>query len=124
VSSVVGDPVKFAVTLRPIGWVFAVWNGWALVLMARARTALLPAGETAQLLDRGPFRVSRNPVGSQNLGSVPELRVCRRLWVGGAQTGGHDLVADVHADSACGGSDGAAAAGGCGQGRRATGPAP
>ena len=42
---------------------------------------------------------------------MPELRVCRRLWVVGAQTGGHDLAADVHADSACGGSDGAAAAG-------------
>jgi protein-S-isoprenylcysteine O-methyltransferase Ste14 len=66
VTSMVGDPVKFAVILRPIGWVFAgafvVWNGWALVLMARARTALLPAGGTAQLLDRGPFRVSRNPL--------------------------------------------------------------
>ena len=43
--------------------------------------------------------------------STSELRVCRRLWVVGTQTGGHDLVAAVHAGSACGGSDGAAAAG-------------
>jgi len=66
VTSVVGDPVEMPVAVRPIGWVFVgafvVWNGWALMLMARARTALLPGGETVQLLDRGPFRASRNPL--------------------------------------------------------------
>ncbi len=41
---------------------FAVWNGWALVLMRRHRTALLPGGATRTILDTGPFAVSRNPL--------------------------------------------------------------
>ena len=41
---------------------FALWNGWALVLMAKNRTAVLPGGPTLTVLDRGPFRVSRNPL--------------------------------------------------------------
>jgi len=61
-----GDPVGLPPILRPVGWalvgVFAVWNGWALTLMTRARTALLPGEATTRLLDRGPFRVSRNPL--------------------------------------------------------------
>ena len=48
-----------------LGWAligaFVVWNGWGLLLMAR-RTAMLPGGSTRQLLDRGPFRLSRNPL--------------------------------------------------------------
>ena len=42
--------------------VFAVWNGWALAVMAAHRTALLPGGATRVVLDRGPFRFSRNPL--------------------------------------------------------------
>ncbi len=42
--------------------VFAIWNGWTLVTMAAARTAVLPGGATRQILDRGPFRISRNPL--------------------------------------------------------------
>ncbi len=41
---------------------FALWNSWALWLMARHDTALLPGGSTSTILDRGPFRVSRNPL--------------------------------------------------------------
>jgi len=41
---------------------FGFWNGWALVVMAAHRTALLPGGATRVVLDRGPFRVSRNPL--------------------------------------------------------------
>jgi len=41
---------------------FVVWNGWALALMARHRTALLPGGATTTILDRGPFRLTRNPL--------------------------------------------------------------
>jgi protein-S-isoprenylcysteine O-methyltransferase Ste14 len=66
VSSGLGDPVRLPLSVRPAGWAlvgaFAVWNGWALVLMGRARTALLPGGVTMQVLDRGPFRLSRNPL--------------------------------------------------------------
>ena len=62
-----GDPVALPTTAsRNIALVltaaFALWNGWALVLMARHRTALLPGGATRTLLDRGPFRWSRNPL--------------------------------------------------------------
>lgn len=41
---------------------FAVWNGAALWIMARERTALLPGGATRVILDRGPFGLSRNPL--------------------------------------------------------------
>lgn len=51
---------------RPIGWVllglFALWNGWSLLLMRQHRTGLLPGQETRVILDRGPFGISRNPL--------------------------------------------------------------
>lgn len=64
-TTVVGDPLA----LPPGGChaiagiltlAFVLWNGWALVLMARHDTALLPGGSTRTILDRGPFRLSRN----------------------------------------------------------------
>jgi protein-S-isoprenylcysteine O-methyltransferase Ste14 len=63
----VGDPVALpAETSRAVGAalivVLAGWNSWALRLMGRHRTALLPGGSTTTILDRGPFRVSRNPL--------------------------------------------------------------
>jgi protein-S-isoprenylcysteine O-methyltransferase Ste14 len=63
----VGDPVALPLGLsRGVAAVlivaFAFWNGSALVLMARYRTALLPGGSTRTILDRGPFGVSRNPL--------------------------------------------------------------
>lgn len=66
-TATVGDPVALPVAAsRTIGVVlivaFALWNGWCLFLMARHRTALLPGGSTSRILDRGPFRVSRNPL--------------------------------------------------------------
>ena len=42
--------------------VFGVWNGWALLTMARHRTALLPGGATTTVIDHGPFAWSRNPL--------------------------------------------------------------
>lgn len=41
---------------------FAIWNGWALLVMAKRRTALLPGGATRVLIDTGPFGMSRNPL--------------------------------------------------------------
>ena len=63
----VGDPFALpAEASRAVGTVlivaFAGWNGWALWLMGRHQTALLPGGSTTTILDRGPFRVSRNPL--------------------------------------------------------------
>jgi protein-S-isoprenylcysteine O-methyltransferase Ste14 len=63
----VGDPVALPpaasrVVALVLIVVFALWNGWALWLMGRHRTALLPGGSTTTILDRGPFRVSRNPL--------------------------------------------------------------
>jgi len=62
-----GDPLVLPVaTSRIVAIVlvvaFALWNGWALWLMARNETALLPGGSTRTILDQGPFRVSRNPL--------------------------------------------------------------
>ncbi|MDQ1530919.1 MAG: hypothetical protein QOE37_1024 [Microbacteriaceae bacterium] len=67
VTAGVGDPIAVPAGIaRAVAAVlivvFAVWNGWALWLMARHRTALLPGGSTRTILDRGPFRVSRNPL--------------------------------------------------------------
>lgn len=66
VTATAGDPVGLPAVSRPAGWVpvgmFAVWNGWGLALMGRARTGLLPGVATTRLLARGPFRVSRNPL--------------------------------------------------------------
>ncbi len=67
ITTAAGDPVALAAgASRAVGIVlviaFALWNSWALWLMARHRTALLPGGSTRVILDRGPFRVSRNPL--------------------------------------------------------------
>ena len=63
----VGDPLTLAPdTARVVGTVlfvlFAIWNGWTLTVMAGNRTAVLPGGATRVVLERGPFRLSRNPL--------------------------------------------------------------
>lgn len=66
VSWLVGDPLRRGALTSAVGWLlivgFAVWNGWALWLMARHRTGLLPGAATSTILDRGPFGRSRNPL--------------------------------------------------------------
>src|SRR3954447_6065296 len=66
VLSGLGDPLPRSTGTTVAGWVlvavFAAWNGWALVMMARHDTALLPGGETTNLIRTGPFRFSRNPL--------------------------------------------------------------
>jgi protein-S-isoprenylcysteine O-methyltransferase Ste14 len=66
VSRLVGDPLADSSALVVLGWLlvaaFTVWNGWALVTMARHRTALLPGGATRTVIDSGPFTRSRNPL--------------------------------------------------------------
>jgi protein-S-isoprenylcysteine O-methyltransferase Ste14 len=66
VSAWVGDPLDASPATAGLGWLllaaFAVWNGWALLLIARHQTALLPGGETTTVIDRGPFAWSRNPL--------------------------------------------------------------
>jgi protein-S-isoprenylcysteine O-methyltransferase Ste14 len=66
VSGIVGDRLPASSATTTVGWVlvaaFAVWNGWALVAMARHDTALLPGGATTTVVRRGPFAVSRNPL--------------------------------------------------------------
>lgn len=62
-----GDPIPLPEgPSRVVGTVvivaFVLWNGWALWLMGRARTGLLPGDPTRTILDRGPFGVSRNPL--------------------------------------------------------------
>jgi protein-S-isoprenylcysteine O-methyltransferase Ste14 len=66
VSSLVGDPLAASPVTVGLGWLlvaaFVVWNGWALVTIAKHRTALLPGGATTIVIDRGPFAWSRNPL--------------------------------------------------------------
>lgn len=66
-TAVAGDPFTLARDgARVVGAVlfavFGIWNGWTLTVMAVNRTAVLPGGATRVVLDRGPFRLSRNPL--------------------------------------------------------------
>jgi protein-S-isoprenylcysteine O-methyltransferase Ste14 len=85
VSAWVGDPLDATPVTAGLGWllvaVFAVWNGWALVMIARHRTALLPGGETTTVIDRGPFAWSRNPLYVGLLvGSTGVSLLAASLW--------------------------------------------
>lgn len=67
ITASAGDPFVLPSALaRSAGLVlcalFAVWNGWTLLVMAASRTAVLPGGATRTIVDRGPFRLSRNPL--------------------------------------------------------------
>jgi protein-S-isoprenylcysteine O-methyltransferase Ste14 len=65
-SVVIGEPVRWPdgheVVALVLALVFAVWNGWSLFLFHRHATGLLPGQPTTELLHRGPFAVSRNPL--------------------------------------------------------------
>jgi protein-S-isoprenylcysteine O-methyltransferase Ste14 len=65
-SGLVGDPLTASRATAVFGWVlvvaFAGWNGWALVTIARHRTALLPGAASTTVIDSGPFARSRNPL--------------------------------------------------------------
>src|SRR3954447_10141270 len=61
-----GDPVAFSGWRIPVGWVlvglFALWNGWSLLLFSRHSTGLLPGQATHSVIEEGPYRLSRNPL--------------------------------------------------------------
>jgi protein-S-isoprenylcysteine O-methyltransferase Ste14 len=66
-TAAVGDP--FSLAGPPARWpggvlvlAFVLWNGWTLLVMASHRTAILPGGPVTELLQMGPFRLSRNPL--------------------------------------------------------------
>jgi protein-S-isoprenylcysteine O-methyltransferase Ste14 len=66
VSWRLGDPWPGSAATTWLGWLlvggFVGWNGWALMTMARHRTALLPGDATTAIIDTGPFGRSRNPL--------------------------------------------------------------
>lgn len=80
VSHVAGEPISWP-DLRGVALflatAFAIWNGWGLVLFHKHATGLLPGQPTTQLLRRGPFAVSRNPL---YVGLIV-LYVAIALWV-------------------------------------------
>ncbi len=65
-SAVAGEPIPWpeqrvgAAVVLVVA--FALWNGWSLVLFHRHATGLLPGEPTTDLLVRGPFSISRNPL--------------------------------------------------------------
>ncbi len=65
-SGWVGDPLTRSSVTTASGWllvaVFGVWNGWALAMMAKHRTALLPGDASTTVIEDGPFAFSRNPL--------------------------------------------------------------
>jgi protein-S-isoprenylcysteine O-methyltransferase Ste14 len=84
-SSLVGDPLTRSPLTTCVGWllmaIFAVWNGWALMAVARHRTALLPGAETTTVIDTGSFAWSRNPLYVGLLvGSAGVALVVGSLW--------------------------------------------
>jgi protein-S-isoprenylcysteine O-methyltransferase Ste14 len=89
VSAWLGDPLAVPAGTAGTGWllvaVFVLWNGWALVTIARFRTALLPGGSTTTVIDRGPFARSRNPLYLGLLvGSAGVALVAGSVWALGA----------------------------------------
>jgi protein-S-isoprenylcysteine O-methyltransferase Ste14 len=66
VSWRLGDPWPGSAATTGLGWLlvgaFVGWNGWALMTMARHRTALLPGDATTAIIGTGPFARSRNPL--------------------------------------------------------------
>jgi protein-S-isoprenylcysteine O-methyltransferase Ste14 len=61
-----GDPVEVGGWRVVAGWalvvLFVVWNGWSLLLFSRHDTGLLPGQPTQAMIERGPYRLSRNPL--------------------------------------------------------------
>ena len=41
---------------------FVIWNGWLLALFGTHGTGLLPGQPTEAMIERGPYRLSRNPL--------------------------------------------------------------
>jgi protein-S-isoprenylcysteine O-methyltransferase Ste14 len=81
----VGDPLGASPVTAGLGWplvaAFVVWNGWALVTIAKHRTALLPGGVTTVVIDNGPFAWSRNPLYLGLLvGSAGVALVVASMW--------------------------------------------
>ena len=85
ISSLAGDPLATSSITAALGWLFiaafAVWNGWALLTIAKQRTALLPGGASTTVIDSGPFARSRNPLYVGLLvGSAGAALLAGSLW--------------------------------------------
>jgi protein-S-isoprenylcysteine O-methyltransferase Ste14 len=85
ISALGGDPLAGSSVTATCGWLlvvaFGVWNGWALVTIARHRTALLPGGASTVVIDTGPFAHSRNPLYVGLLaGSAGVALLAGSLW--------------------------------------------
>jgi protein-S-isoprenylcysteine O-methyltransferase Ste14 len=85
VSWSVGDPLVASSVTVVLGWLLVialmVWNGWALVTIARHRTALLPGSATTTVIDSGPFARSRNPLYLGLLGGAAGVALLAgSLW--------------------------------------------
>lgn len=85
VSWLVGDPMGPSSITTALGClllaVFVVWNGWALITVAKHRTALLPGGASTTVIDSGPFARSRNPLYIGLLvGSAGVALLAGSLW--------------------------------------------
>ncbi len=85
VSWLLGDPLSAPPVTAGLGWLlvaaFVGWNGWALLTIARHRTALLPGGATTTVINSGPFARSRNPLYVGLLaGSAGVSLIAGSLW--------------------------------------------
>jgi protein-S-isoprenylcysteine O-methyltransferase Ste14 len=66
ITLISGDPVELGGWRVPVGCalvlLFAGWNGWSLWLFGRHETGLLPGQATNDMIEEGPYRLSRNPL--------------------------------------------------------------
>ena len=85
VSWLAGDPLAASPVTAGLGWLlvaaFVAWNAWALITIAKHRTALLPGGASTVVIDHGPFAWSRNPLYIGLLvGSAGVALVAGSVW--------------------------------------------
>jgi protein-S-isoprenylcysteine O-methyltransferase Ste14 len=59
----------------------AIIAGWSLVIFRRARTTTVPGETSSDLITRGPYRLSRNPMYvGLSLAYLGEAGILRQVW--------------------------------------------
>ena len=80
-SSGTASPAAVGIAGAVLFAVGAVIAAWALVLFYRARTTTIPGRTSSNLVTRGPYRFSRNPMYvGLSLAYLGEAGILRQFW--------------------------------------------